>query len=71
MTANVRYWRSIVRDAEAALDAASCLSEVKIAASRLMRAREALALAEIRNCGISPWLEQAANAGNRQPERST
>jgi hypothetical protein len=43
MTANLRYWRSIVRDAEAALDAATCLSELKIAASRLMRAREALA----------------------------
>lgn len=56
MTANVRYWRSLVRDAEAELDAASCLSEVKIAAGRLMRAREALA-----------WLEQAANAGDRSP----
>jgi hypothetical protein len=62
MTANLRYWRSIVRDAEAALDAASCLSELKIAASRLMRAREALAR-----------LEQAANwvTGNLNglPER--
>ncbi len=54
-TANIRYWRSLVRDAEAALDAASCLSELKIAASRLMRAREALVCLE----------QKAANAANR------
>jgi len=58
MTANVRYWRSIVRDAEAALDAAASLAELKIAAGRLMRAREALA-----------WLEQAANAGGATANR--
>jgi hypothetical protein len=58
MTTNLRYWRSLVRDAEAALDTASCLSELKIVARRLMQARQALAC-----------LEQAANAGNRQPER--
>ncbi len=30
MTANLRYWRSVVRFAEAALDAATCLSELKV-----------------------------------------
>jgi hypothetical protein len=47
MTTNLRYWRSLVRDAEAALDAAGGLSELKIAARRLMRARSALASLEL------------------------
>ncbi len=60
MTVNARYWRSLVRHAEAELDAAARLSEVKVAAQRLMRARAALA-----------GLEAAVNGGNRQPERLT
>jgi hypothetical protein len=47
VTANAKYWRSIVRDAEAELDAAACLSELKIAARRLVRARAALASLEL------------------------
>jgi hypothetical protein len=46
MTSNLRYWRAVVRSAEAALDAATGLSEVKIAARQLMRARQALASLE-------------------------
>ena len=42
MNANVRYWKSVVQAAEAELDAATTNSELKLAARRLLRAREYL-----------------------------
>jgi hypothetical protein len=42
MIANLRYWKSVVRAAEAELDAATTNSELKLAARRLLRAREYL-----------------------------
>lgn len=39
MTANLRYWQAVLRDAEAELDAASTNSDLRIAAGKLMRAR--------------------------------
>jgi hypothetical protein len=39
MNANLRYWKSVVRAAEAELDAATTNSELKLAARRLLRAR--------------------------------
>ena len=42
MNANLRYWKSVVQAAEAELDAATTNSEVKLAARRLLRAREYL-----------------------------
>ena len=42
MNANLRYWKSVVRAAEAELDAATTNSELKLAARRLLRAREYL-----------------------------
>jgi hypothetical protein len=40
MNANLRYWKSVVQAAEAELDAATTNSELKLAARRLLRARE-------------------------------
>ena len=42
MNANLRYWKSVVQAAEAELDAATTNSEVKLAARRLLRARQYL-----------------------------
>jgi hypothetical protein len=42
MNVNLRYWKSVVRAAEAELDAATTNSELKLAARRLLRAREYL-----------------------------
>jgi hypothetical protein len=42
MNANLRYWKSVVQAAEAELDAATTNSELKLAARRLLRAREYL-----------------------------
>jgi hypothetical protein len=42
MNANLRYWKSVVQAAEAELDAAATNSELKLAASRLLRARQYL-----------------------------
>jgi hypothetical protein len=42
MNADVRYWKSVVQAAEAELDAATTNSELKLAARRLLRAREYL-----------------------------
>ncbi len=44
MDANLRYWQGVVRAAEADLDAVTTNSELKIAARRLMRARQQLAI---------------------------
>jgi hypothetical protein len=42
MNANLRYWKSVVQAAEAELDAATTNSELKLAARRLLRARQYL-----------------------------
>jgi hypothetical protein len=42
MQANLRYWASVLREAEAALDAATTLSAVNAAASQLMLAKAKL-----------------------------
>jgi hypothetical protein len=42
MNANLYYWKSVVQEAEAELDAATTNSELKLAARRLLRAREYL-----------------------------
>jgi hypothetical protein len=42
MNADVRYWKSIIQAAEAELDAATTNSELKLAARRLLRARDYL-----------------------------
>jgi hypothetical protein len=42
MNANLRYWKSVVQAAEAELDAATTNSQLKLAARRLLRAREYL-----------------------------
>jgi hypothetical protein len=42
MSANIRYWRSLERDALKDLDAAKTLSALKACARQLMLAREAL-----------------------------
>jgi hypothetical protein len=42
MNTNIAYWRSIEREGLAELDAARKLSEVKLVAGRLMRARAEL-----------------------------
>ena len=42
MNANLRYWKGVVQAAEAELDAASTNSELKLAARRLLRARQYL-----------------------------
>ena len=42
MNVNLRYWKSVVQAAEAELDAATTNSEVKLAARRLLRARQYL-----------------------------
>ena len=42
MNAHLRYWKSVVQAAEAELDAATTNSELKLAARRLLRAREYL-----------------------------
>jgi hypothetical protein len=42
MNANLRYWKSVVQATEAELDAATTNSELKLAARRLLRAREYL-----------------------------
>jgi hypothetical protein len=42
MEANLAYWRSVLRQAEAALDAAATCSAVNAAASQLMLARAKL-----------------------------
>jgi hypothetical protein len=48
MNANLRYWKSVVQAAEAELDAATTNSELKLAARRLLRARESLKTLTIR-----------------------
>jgi hypothetical protein len=40
MKANLRYWKSVVQAAEAELEAATTNSELKLAARRLLRARQ-------------------------------
>jgi hypothetical protein len=40
MNANLRYWKSVVQEAEAEVDAATTNSELKLAARRLLRARQ-------------------------------
>ena len=40
MNANLRYWKSVVQAAEAELEAATTNSQLKLAASRLLRARQ-------------------------------
>jgi hypothetical protein len=40
MSANLRYWKSVVQAAEAELDAATTNSQLKLAARRLLRARQ-------------------------------
>jgi hypothetical protein len=42
MNANLRYWKSVVQAAEAELEAATINSELKLAARRLLRARQYL-----------------------------
>jgi hypothetical protein len=42
VNAHLRYWKSVVQAAEAELDAATTNSELKLAARRLLRAREYL-----------------------------
>ncbi len=42
MNANQRYWTSVLRAAEAELEAAATNSELKFAARRLLRARQYL-----------------------------
>jgi hypothetical protein len=42
MNVNLRYWKSVVQAAEAELDAATTNSELKLAARRLLRARQYL-----------------------------
>ena len=42
MNANLRYWKSVVQAAEAELDAATTNSQLKLAARRLLRARQYL-----------------------------
>jgi hypothetical protein len=42
MNAHLRYWKSVVQAAEAELDAATTNSELKLAARRLLHAREYL-----------------------------
>jgi hypothetical protein len=42
MNANLRYWKSVVQAAEAELEAATTNSELKLAARRLLRARQYL-----------------------------
>jgi hypothetical protein len=43
MNANLRYWRAVLRLAEAELDAAASLSDLQIAAHKFMDARRQLA----------------------------
>ena len=40
MNADLRYWKSVVQAAEAELEAATTNSELKLAARRLLRARQ-------------------------------
>jgi hypothetical protein len=39
MKANIRYWTSVLRDAERELDAAMTVAALKVAASKLMTAK--------------------------------
>jgi hypothetical protein len=62
MNADVRYWKSVVQAAEAELDAATTNSELKVAARRLLRAREYLkTLAATRPRRRPPTIPQAAS----------
>jgi hypothetical protein len=42
MNANLRYWKSVVQAAEAELEVATTNSQLKLAARRLLRARQYL-----------------------------
>jgi hypothetical protein len=42
VNAHLRYWKSVVQAAEAELDAATTNSQLKLAARRLLRARQYL-----------------------------
>jgi hypothetical protein len=52
MNAKIAYWKTIERDALKALDSARKPSEVKLAASELMRAREMLKWLEGRSAPV-------------------
>ena len=54
MTANVRYWRSVERDALKALDAATDRTSLNMAAQQLMRARRQLAALAAEQAKVTP-----------------
>ena len=60
MKANLRYWKSVVQAAEAELEAATTNSQLKLAARRLLRARQHVKTASIKRprCGPKPSRRQ-------------
>jgi hypothetical protein len=65
MNANLRYWKSIVLAAEAELDAATTNSELKLAARRLLRARESLKTLTMRRPPRNPEPSLGHNVTDR------
>jgi hypothetical protein len=63
MNANLRYWKSVVQAAEAELDAATTNSELKLAARRLLRARQYVKMLAMkpRAAGPKSFLAQQTN----------